>query len=113
MFNPEKMKIGMDMAGCVTIKLAQPFDMELEVYPKLYGVLSFYAEKNGMDIVDFASDILMKHLGGGSGEVALFRLGALTQEHGLSREKEILNQLANALTILSLKEYLRMRRGNR
>lgn len=111
MFNPEK-TIGMDMAGCVTIKLAQPFDMELETYPKLYGILSFYAEKNGMDIVDFASDILRKHLGGGSSEAAMLRLGMLTQEHRISREKEILNQLANALTILSLREYLRMKRGS-
>jgi len=110
MFNPEKM-IGMDMAGCVTIKLAQPFDMELEVYPKLYGALAFRAKRRSMDIVDFASDILREHLGGSS-EAAIFRLGVLTQEHRLSREKEILNQLANALTILSLKEYLRTKRGS-
>lgn len=98
-----------ELAGNVRIRLAQPFDMELDVYPKLYGALAVYTEKHKQNsVVDFASQILRKHLeeGGCDGGDVLFKLDELTQEHQLSIEEEAVNQLANALTIIQLREYI-------
>lgn len=105
----QEMTIETELAGNVRIRLAQPFDMELDVYPKLYGALALYAKKYKQDsVVDFASQLLRKHLEGGDSECGdvLFKLEELTQEHQLSIEEEAVNQLANALTIIQLREYI-------
>lgn len=103
------MTIETELAGNVRIRLVQPFDIELDVYPKLYGALALYTKKHKQNsVVDFASQILRKHLeeGGCDGGDVLFKLEELTQEHQLSIEEEAVNQLANALTIIQLREYI-------
>lgn len=104
-----EMTIETELAGSVRIRIAEPFNIELEVYPKLYGALALYARKYKQDsVVDFASQLLRKHLEGSDRECGdvLFKLEELTQEHQLSIEEEAVNQLANALTIIQLREYI-------
>lgn len=106
--NPEKMREE-EIAGSVHIRLAEPLNnIELAVYPKLFGKLAVYAQKDGWtSIVEFASDLLKKHLKHLGCEDVLNGLEKYTQEHHITTiEGAALNILANALTIIMLREHL-------
>ena len=112
--NPEKMREE-EIAGSVHIRLAEPLNnIELDVCPKLFGKLAVYAQKDGWtSIVEFASDLLKKHLDLGCEDV-LNGLEKYTQEHHITTiEGAALNILANALTIIMLREHLSFRKKKR
>lgn len=98
-----------EIAGSVHIRLAEPLNnIELDVYPKLFGKMALYAQKDGWaSIVEFASDLLKKHLGC---EDVINGLEKYTQEHHITIEGAALNILANALTIIMLREHLSFRK---
>ncbi len=100
-----------EIAGSVHIRLSEPLNIELDVYPKLFGKLAVYAHKYGWaSIVEFASYLLKKHLGY---EDVLNGLEKYTQEHHITIEGAALNILANALTIIILREHISFRKKRR
>jgi len=105
-------KTAEEIAGSVHIRLSEPLNIELDVYPKLFGKLAVYANKYGWaSIVEFASYLLKKHLGY---EDVLNGLEKYTQEHhNITIEGAALNILANALTIIMLREHISFRKKRR
>lgn len=102
-----------EIAGSVHIRLSEPLNIELDVYPKLFGKLAVYAHKYGWaSIVEFASYLLKKHLDLGCEDV-LNGLEKYTQEHHITIEGAALNILANALTIIMLREHISFRKKRR
>ena len=110
----QEMMIETELAGNVRIRLAQPFDMELDVYPKLYGALAVYALKNQyLNTVDFATSLLEKGLladNGGYGDALLFLRKYVDRYHFNTIQEAAINILANGVTILILKEYISIKR---
>ena len=89
-----------ELAGNVSIWLPEPFDMQLDVNQKLYGALAFYAVKNNKpNIINFALELLKGRL-----ENQAASREYADKYHLGTAQNAVLNELANALTVLVLRE---------